>query len=65
MATMIPTVGLHEHLEGPDGLFVEELKRDRFHGLGLGVAHESGHVGQSQALMFDAAKAVMKKIDES
>ena len=65
--TMIPAKGLNEHLHGPDGLFVEELKRDRFRGFGLGIDHEPGKISQSQAVMFDAAVCVVKasmKVDQ-
>jgi hypothetical protein len=54
----------HKHLNRTDGFFIQKFKRDRFGGFGFGIAHQSGYIGQPQALMLDAAKTVMKPLME-
>jgi len=50
---MIPLVRFHEALHGANSRFIQKLKGNRFGGLGFSVAHQSGHVSQSQTLLLD------------
>ena len=53
---VVPAVRLHEALEGPDGVGVQEGQGDGFDGLGGRGTQEPGQVREPQAAVLDAAE---------
>ena len=50
---VIPAIGLHEPLEGPDRIGIQEGQRDGFDGLGGLRTQEPGQVRKPQAAVLD------------
>lgn len=57
---VIPSVGLHKPLHGPDGVFIQKLKGDGLDGFGLFVAQKPGNICQAQTPMLLPAKTIME-----
>jgi len=57
---MIPTAVFHKPLQGANAIFSQEFEGHWLCRFGLQIAHQPGDISQTQSLMLDASKAVMK-----